>query len=287
MLSQPLVSILIPVRNGEQYIRKTIESVLSQDYQNLQIIISENHSIDKTFQILSEIRDPRITVIRPSKLLSASQNWTFVTEHASGKYSKLLCADDFLPLDTISRQVRILESNEELQLTSGRRSIVDEKDRILISSRGLNGIAGIQLGGQILEESFIKGTNIIGEPGAVMFRTATLLRNLPWTSESTLMLDFDMYRRVLKTGNFFGDHDVSLYFRVHDRSLTSYNFFRHYHDFSHQYKLYRESLERSPLSNIDILGMKIRMLIGTVGRVLVFHSKIFRELLILNNKFKS
>lgn len=57
---EPLVSIIIPIYNGELTIRNTVESILQQTYNNMEIIIVDDASIDNSYEIISSFKDPRI-----------------------------------------------------------------------------------------------------------------------------------------------------------------------------------------------------------------------------------
>ncbi|NQV78496.1 MAG: glycosyltransferase, partial [Lutibacter sp.] len=73
--TQPLVSVIIPVYNVELYVEKAINSIINQTYQNLEIIIVDDCSTDKTYSIVESLskKDKRIKLIRNSKNLKISK----------------------------------------------------------------------------------------------------------------------------------------------------------------------------------------------------------------------
>ena len=73
----PLVSIGLPVYNGERYLAEAIESLLAQDYQNIEIIICDNASIDTTPQICQQFqqKDSRIQYFQNKTNIGASNNF--------------------------------------------------------------------------------------------------------------------------------------------------------------------------------------------------------------------
>ena len=95
---QPLVSVLIPTYQGEEFLEEALESVLSQTYHNLEIIISDDGSVDRTleiaknFQLQSSIKFKILTHQR----LGMIPNWNFCLSMAQGKYIKFLFQDDVL-----------------------------------------------------------------------------------------------------------------------------------------------------------------------------------------------
>jgi len=96
----PLVSIGMPVRNGEKHIRRALDSLLAQKYENFELIVSDNASTDKTRFICEEYarRDPRIRCYRNTANIGALPNFQRVLELAEGDFFMWAAADDyFLP----------------------------------------------------------------------------------------------------------------------------------------------------------------------------------------------
>jgi glycosyltransferase involved in cell wall biosynthesis len=108
--SLPLVSISMPAFNAEHYIAEAIESILSQSYQNFELIICDDGSTDKTRKIIDRYDDPRIIKIfsKVNRGLIATRNE--IAQIAKGKYLALLDADDLAFPERLSLQVEFLES---------------------------------------------------------------------------------------------------------------------------------------------------------------------------------
>lgn len=94
--SQPLVSIGMPVYNGELYLRQALDSLLAQDYQNFELIISDNASTDATAEICQEYlaKDPRIQYTRNSSNIGPLANFFKVLDRSDGEYFMWACHDD-------------------------------------------------------------------------------------------------------------------------------------------------------------------------------------------------
>ena len=93
---QVLVSIGMGVYNGENYIRQALDSLLEQDYQNFEIIISDNASTDATGDIAKEYakRDSRIKYFCQAENIGLEKNWKFVLDSAMGDYYMSISHDD-------------------------------------------------------------------------------------------------------------------------------------------------------------------------------------------------
>src|SRR5436309_4038911 len=112
---QPFVSILTPVYNGAEYLDVCIQSVLAQTYSNLEYIIVDNHSSDRTPEIAAKYArlDPRIRVEKNDGVLPiiANHNRAFSLISPLSKYCKVVSADDWLFPECLDRMVRTAETN--------------------------------------------------------------------------------------------------------------------------------------------------------------------------------
>ncbi len=104
-------SIVLPVRNGAEYIGSAIESVLSQTYTNFDLIILENCSDDGTQTIINSFDDPRIRVCPSSSPLSIEDNWRRILDLDLAEFLTILSHDDLFYPDFLSTiRVLILEN---------------------------------------------------------------------------------------------------------------------------------------------------------------------------------
>jgi glycosyltransferase involved in cell wall biosynthesis len=115
MNDYPLVSIGMPVYNGEPYIRKALDSLLAQSYEHFELIISDNASVDETMRICHEYaeRDPRIRIHRQSHNMGIQKNFLTVLELAQGKYFMWAGVDDYWLPEFVKTLVDELESHPE------------------------------------------------------------------------------------------------------------------------------------------------------------------------------
>ncbi len=107
----PLVTIGMPVRNGDPYFEAALASVLAQDYPNLEIIVSDNGSTDNTPAVLARanVTDSRIRIFRQDKVLTAFDHFAWVMSQARGRYFMWAAHDDLRPAHYVSSLVEYLE----------------------------------------------------------------------------------------------------------------------------------------------------------------------------------
>jgi glycosyltransferase involved in cell wall biosynthesis len=129
--AQPMVSIGVPVYNGENYLAATLDSILAQSLSDFELIISDNASTDGTEDLCRgyQAHDARIRYYRNPKNLGAAKNHNRVFELSSGKYFKWASHDDVLAPDFVSRCVSILEQDSSVVLCHSKVTSIDDFDK--------------------------------------------------------------------------------------------------------------------------------------------------------------
>ncbi len=126
--NQPLVSIGMPVYNGERFLEIALNSLLAQTFRDFELIISDNGSTDKTEGICRQYAnaDRRIRYFRNEQNLGAGWNFDRVAELATGKYFKWACHDDVCDREFLQQCVDILEQDPSIVLAYPKTLIIDE-----------------------------------------------------------------------------------------------------------------------------------------------------------------
>ena len=122
---EPLVSVCIPAYNNAEYIKDTIDSILNQTYQKIELVIVDDNSKDNTYELIREIGDERIKLYHNDKNLGMSGNWNRCLSLCTGKYAKLVCADDILSPDALKREVDALEANPSAVIAESDTKLID------------------------------------------------------------------------------------------------------------------------------------------------------------------
>lgn len=124
----PLVSIGLPVRNGENYISQTITSILGQTFSDFELIISDNASTDRTEEICQQFvaRDYRIRYYRNPQNIGAAPNYNRTFELARGRFFKWAAHDDFLAPVYLDACIQALEQRLDAVLCQSAVALIDE-----------------------------------------------------------------------------------------------------------------------------------------------------------------
>lgn len=118
------VSIIVPMYNAEKFIGKTIESVLSQTYENWEMLIMNDVSTDNSLAVASEFvkKDKRIKIVNTEKNVGVVKGRNFLIELASGKYIAFLDSDDYWHSEKLEKQINFMkEKNASISCTEYTR----------------------------------------------------------------------------------------------------------------------------------------------------------------------
>ena len=123
----PKVSIGMPVYNGAKFIRKALDSLITQTFTDFELIISDNASTDQTKKICKQYvaKDQRIRYSRQTENKGVAFNFNFVLEQAEGEYFMWAACDDLCEHNYITELVECFQHDESLVLCGSDTKIID------------------------------------------------------------------------------------------------------------------------------------------------------------------
>lgn len=129
----PIVSIGLPVFNGEKYLSQALDSLLGQTFFDFELIVSDNASTDRTDQICREYqrKDPRIIYRRQSENKGAAANYNYVFQLSKASYFKWAAADDLCCPEMLEQCVTILDTHPDIVLCYPKTNIIDEHGHVI------------------------------------------------------------------------------------------------------------------------------------------------------------
>src|SRR6476646_4841074 len=120
-----LVSVLIPMRNAQSFVAAALQSVIAQRNVELEVIVIDDGSTDRSAQIVQQINDPRVRIVKgPQRGIAAAFNTGLSV--ARGGIVARCDADDLYPPDRLAWQVRFLEEHPDFGAVCGSFSTVTE-----------------------------------------------------------------------------------------------------------------------------------------------------------------
>src|SRR3989344_7907586 len=127
--NNPMVTVLMPVYNGERYLRQYIESILNQAYKDYELLIIDDASTDTSRKIIHSYHDPRIRLIENTGNLGLIKTLNHGLSLAKGDYIARQDQDDISHPMRLEKQVGYLNSHPEIVLLGTRIDTIDQKGR--------------------------------------------------------------------------------------------------------------------------------------------------------------
>lgn len=205
-----LVSIIVCVYNGERYIEQCIESIYAQTYKNIEVIVINDGSTDRTEQILCKYKGIKYYYQSNMGIGSARSRGL---KYCTGEYIAWLDADDIYLENKIEEQVKCLESTGA-DIVYGNVYLIDKDNKILKEIKNEYGILSRQ---NLL--AYMLFRNIIPCFPEVMYRRSCF-EGINYTKGMRCDEDYEMFIKLLqKCRIIFMDKGLYLY-RRHDKNLT-------------------------------------------------------------------
>lgn len=218
---KPEISIITPVWNGLPYIKECIQSVLDQDFQDWELIISDNGSTDGSREYLSSLADPRIKIFLQETNLGIFGNLNFLASQVRARWIKVLCADDYFLPGGLRRVV------ECWRKSAGNTSFIRHNWHDAKNSAA----ARARYSARILSHfQDPKTTNLIffvfGNPGGnlsnVSFNARYHANGLQFRQDLPYAGDFEYWARIGNCGPWRLETDRVTYVRQHANQATRY-----------------------------------------------------------------
>jgi glycosyltransferase involved in cell wall biosynthesis len=197
MRDSPLVTVCVPVYNGERFLKEALDSILSQSYRNFELYIFDNCSTDRTQAIYSAYKDPRIRVVRHKQNIGSLANWNACIAAGKGRYIAIYHADDVYMPRILEEELLILERYPEVSC-------------VFTSANKIDG-EGKSLGAAVLPPQLVNRP--LGYQDALAFMLKTF--RSPYISP-TCIARRSAYRKAGRypAGKFTQAGDVDMYLRL-------------------------------------------------------------------------
>ncbi len=133
-MRRPRFTVALPVRNGGQYLKACVGSVLSQTFNDYQLVILENGSTDGTREWVQQLGDPRVAVLPAPKVLSIEENWQRILTIPKGDFLTTIGHDDLLDPDFLDVVGSLVQRHPDAGLYLTHFRLVDGSGKLLRSS---------------------------------------------------------------------------------------------------------------------------------------------------------
>ena len=131
MNNQALVSVAVPTYNNAPFLKQALDSILSQSYQNIEVVISDNASTDNTPGIIKSIQDRRVKYFRNPQTVSFIENWNKAIKLASADYIAFYHSDDVYSARIVEKEMDFLNKHPLVGGVCTLGKLIDEAGRVI------------------------------------------------------------------------------------------------------------------------------------------------------------
>lgn len=217
-MSVPL-SVCIPAYQAERTLEATLSSVLDQD-EDIEVVVLDNASTDKTGDIARSFADRRVRVLRNEHLLNIGDNWNAAVRASTGRLVKVVCADDVLRENALSGQAAVFD-DPGVALVSSKFEVIDEEGAVKETNLGLPGLLGRRAGRELAAIIVRRGPAEFGPTAAATFRRDLFDRVGGFRGDLVFPMDVDLFARMGAHGDFFGKSTIDAAWRDSRFNLCS------------------------------------------------------------------
>lgn len=217
MMSENLVSLIVICYNQEKYLEKAFNSVVSQTYKPLEVIIVDNASTDKTPEIIKTF----VERYNWKSIFHQKNNGPAGARNAGiavsqGEYICFLDGDDLIEPTKVAFQVGKFLSHSEIDIIYTGTRIIDEQDNLLqivpVKSYSPEDFRVLM---------YIR--NIVPAPASLMFRRKIFTHGFRYDERYTRCEDYELMLRLIKQYNFYGLDEPLYYYRRHSKNSSNYH----------------------------------------------------------------
>lgn len=209
---QPLISVIMSVYNGAEYLGGSVESILNQNYRSFEFIIINDGSTDDSLKILKSYKDGRIRIVsRENRGLVYSLNEAVGL--AKGKYIARQDADDISYRNRFKIQMKKLETNQNIDIVGGSIDIINEDAKKLGTHYAISNIDALK------EEICFRGPFAHGTAfgKADIFKSNKYSQNM-WPAE-----DYDLWERLSREYTISNVEEVIYGYRENQQGISASN----------------------------------------------------------------
>ena len=191
-MTNPLISVVIPIYNKSEFIEETIYSVVKQSYRNLEIIVVDDGSTDNSLDIVNSLNDSRLRVFsQPNSGVERARNYGF--SKSVGSFVTFQDADDLMSQDRLKKQIDFFVSNEALVLVGTWAYVIDVSGNVIGSICPPTSNDALRLA-HIFRNQFVSSS--------VMIRKTAINPHLVFNETRNLYFaeDYDLLLRLIGEG---------------------------------------------------------------------------------------
>lgn len=212
----PKFSVILPVRNGGEYVRECVNSILRQDFPDFELMVLDNCSTDETSTWISALKDPRIRMIPAERPLTIEENWGRIKDLDKSEFITLIGHDDRLEPGYLSEMNRLITANPDASLYQSHFEYIDGEGKKIRDCRPM---LERETGPEFLSSCLRQNIDLMGTGFLMRAADYDRIGGIP-AYPSLLFADFELWTELTRITYKATSPQKCFAFRIH-KSTTS------------------------------------------------------------------
>ena len=209
----PKVTVFMAAYNAENYINESIESILSQTFEDFELLIVNDGSTDRTVEVINQFTDPRIRLIHNAKNEGLVYTRNVALKEARGDYIAVLDSDDLAVPDRLELQYSFFLQHPEVALCGGHGTVINQLGKPLADNRLI-----VPIGNDTIKMTMLFLNTYVNS--SVMYKT-DILRALGGYNDFAPAEDYELFIRIADKYPVANIDSVLVKYRDHENNTSS------------------------------------------------------------------
>ncbi len=214
----PLITVILPVYNGINFVKESVDSVLSQTLTDFDFLILDNNSSDGTWEYLNTITDKRVKIFRNKEYHELFHNMNYLCKRSETELTKLWSHDDIMVPDALEKTVKFYQDNPGLGFIYTAVKTIDENSKVTKGAK--DDITPAIVDKETHARICFRWGSIAGNIANVTIVTEAFRKVGFFDEEMKICGDFDMWVRIGEFYNIGFINDPITYLRSHSKQLS-------------------------------------------------------------------
>ncbi|MDZ4809606.1 MAG: glycosyltransferase [Bacteroidota bacterium] len=206
-------SIILPVRNGGEYVKDCINSILIQSYRNFDLLILDNNSSDGTIDWIKSLGDNRIKIFLSSKDLSIEENWNRITIVQKNEFITLIGHDDMLNAEYLQTMDSLIKKHPTASLYQTHFNYIDSESKLV---RQCQPMAGVQYVHEFLDCQMNQRLDSTGTGYMMRSKDYDVLGGISPAYPKLIFADYELWVKLISKSYKATSQKVCFSYRLHE-----------------------------------------------------------------------
>lgn len=210
---KPYISVIMPVYNVENYVSTAVQSILDQTFENFELIVIDDASTDKTFDIINRFKDQRIIKLQNKANIGIANTLNKGLKLAQGEFIARMDGDDVSKPDRFNKQLNFMKSNPELIISGTHMDLINNNGVFTKLQKKKIGLEEIKI-------ALFFGHTALAHPSIIIRKQLLDSFYLRYDSAFRYAEDFDLYCRSIQYAPIDNLEESLIQYRIHDGSVS-------------------------------------------------------------------